>query len=64
MPAMLDALGIAHSRVESAERAAETIQTAAATAFGTRSLHAVLLPRGLTSSQRSDRGSDVVVRPR
>jgi len=51
LPAILDALGIQHSRVESADAAAETVQAAAATAFGTRSLHAVLLPRLLTSSQ-------------
>jgi sulfopyruvate decarboxylase subunit alpha len=52
LPAMLDALGISYSRVESADRAATTVQTAAETAFGTRLLHAVLLPRIMTSLAR------------
>jgi sulfopyruvate decarboxylase subunit alpha len=49
LPAMLDALGISYSRVESADGAATTVQTAVETAFGTRLLHAVLLPRIMTS---------------
>ena len=50
MPAILDALSISYSRVESADAAATTVQTAAETAFGTRTLHAVLLPRIVTSN--------------
>jgi sulfopyruvate decarboxylase subunit alpha len=49
LPAILDAIGIPHSRVESAEDAAKTVQVAGETAFGTRMLHAVLLPRTITS---------------
>jgi len=49
MPPILDALGISRSRVESAEGAAQTVQCGAETAFGTRTLHAVLVPRIITS---------------
>ncbi|OLC74664.1 MAG: hypothetical protein AUH72_21460 [Acidobacteria bacterium 13_1_40CM_4_65_8] len=49
LPAILDAIGIPHSRVESAEDAAKTVQVAGETAFGTRMLHAVLLLRTITS---------------
>jgi sulfopyruvate decarboxylase subunit alpha len=50
LPAILDALGISHSRVESPEGAENAVRVAADTAFGTRTLHAVLLPRRLTVS--------------
>jgi sulfopyruvate decarboxylase TPP-binding subunit len=49
LPAILDALGISHSRVESTNGATKTVQVAAETAFGTRMLHALLLPRIITS---------------
>ena len=50
VPAILDAIGIPHVAVASAEAAAETIHAAAATAFGTRIAGACLLPRRLTTS--------------
>jgi sulfopyruvate decarboxylase alpha subunit len=57
MPAILDALGIPHSRLESADDAATTVQVAAETAFGTRMLHAVLVPRRVTAAREvSDTG--------
>ena len=49
LPAILDALGIWHTRVQSPDEAATTVQIAGETAFGTRLLHAVVLPRIVTS---------------
>jgi sulfopyruvate decarboxylase subunit alpha len=48
VPAILDAIGIPHTRIESAAAAAKTVHAAGETAFGTRLLHAVLLSRRLT----------------
>jgi len=48
--AILDAIGIPHSTVESPERAAETVRAAGATAFATRVAAACLLSRQVTTS--------------
>ena len=58
VPAILDAIGISHSRVESAETAAKTVQVAGETAFDTRLLHAILLPRIITSRTEVENEQD------
>jgi sulfopyruvate decarboxylase subunit alpha len=58
MPAILDALGISYSRIESPDGAARTVEVAAETAFGTRMLHAVLVPRRLTAAPEVSDTSD------
>jgi sulfopyruvate decarboxylase subunit alpha len=45
---IFDSIGVPHATVESADAAAETVRLAGSTAFGTRTLSACLLPRGLT----------------
>jgi len=52
LPAILDALAIPYSHVESARDAELTVKTAADTAFGTRQLRAVLLARRMTAGVR------------
>lgn len=47
---ILDAIGVPHVTVESADAAAETVRLAGKTAFGTRTSRAVLLPRRVTVS--------------
>jgi len=49
LPAILDAMGIPHLRVESAPQAEELVRQAAVTAFGTRTIGACLLARRMTS---------------
>jgi sulfopyruvate decarboxylase subunit alpha len=49
--AILDAIGVPHSTIESADRAAESVGLVGATAFGTRLPGACLLPRRLTVSE-------------
>lgn len=46
---ILDAIGVPHATVETAEAAADTIRLAGKTAFGTRTMSACLLPRSLTT---------------
>ena len=46
--AILDAIGVAHSTVETTGAAADTVRLAADTAFGTRIAGACLLPRRVT----------------
>lgn len=48
VPAILDAIGIPHTTIESPESAPETVRIAAATAFSTRLVRACLLPRRMT----------------
>ena len=45
---IFDSIGVPHATVLSADAAAETVRLAGNTAFGTRTLGACLLPRGLT----------------
>jgi sulfopyruvate decarboxylase alpha subunit len=47
---IFDAIGVAHSTVESADAAADTVRLAGATAFGTQMPVACLLPRKVTAS--------------
>ena len=49
VPAILDALGLSHTTIESADRAAELVRIAAATAMSTRTPGVCLLPRRLTA---------------
>jgi sulfopyruvate decarboxylase subunit alpha len=50
LPAILDALAVPYCRVASPEEAAATVKMGADTAFATRQLRAVLLPRALTTA--------------
>jgi sulfopyruvate decarboxylase alpha subunit len=50
VPAILDAVGVPHATVASAESAAETVRVAGRTAFNTRLMRACLLPRRITSA--------------
>ena len=56
--AILDAIGVAHSTVESTAAAADTVRVAADTAFGTRIAGACLLPRRVTWQKGLTPGSD------
>ena len=47
---ILDAIGVAHSIVESADAAREAVRRAGQTAFGTRKIGACLLPRRVTTA--------------
>lgn len=49
MTAVFDAIGIAHTTVESDAAAETTVRIAGRTAFSTRAIHAVLLPRKVTA---------------
>ena len=50
---ILDAIGVSHVTVASADTAAETIQRVGRTAFGTRAMGVCLLPRRLTVPHRT-----------
>jgi sulfopyruvate decarboxylase subunit alpha len=52
---IFEALGVPHTRVESAGEACETVRLAGRTAFATRSCAACLLPRKVTTSEGGDR---------
>src|SRR5262245_14452188 len=54
---VLDAIGVSHVTVETAGTAAETIEAAGRTAFGTRLPGVCVLPRRLTSSQPESKAS-------
>jgi len=49
VPAIFEAIGIPHARVESEDEAATSVRAAGETAFATRIAHAVLLPRRVTN---------------
>jgi sulfopyruvate decarboxylase subunit alpha len=48
VPRILDAIGVPHERVGSADRAADVVHRIGLTAFGTRQMGACLLPRAIT----------------
>jgi sulfopyruvate decarboxylase subunit alpha len=65
---ILDAIGVPHSTVESADAARETVRLAGQTAFATRKMGVCLLPRRMTTAgigarRESQTGSDPVVTP-
>jgi sulfopyruvate decarboxylase subunit alpha len=60
---ILDAIGVPHWTVESADGACETVRLAGKTAFGTRRMGACLLPRRMTAAPRLTTGSDGVRPP-
>ena len=45
-----DAMGVAHTTIESPDGAADTVRLAGKTAFGTRTVSACLLPRKVTTA--------------
>jgi sulfopyruvate decarboxylase subunit alpha len=57
VPAILDALGVAYTAVGSEDDVTETVRLGGETAFGTRLLRAVLLPRRVTTEVRLESDS-------